>query len=281
MILDEPALDRREAFCRGLLDSAGALALDGFRRQEGRPVGMKGPQDYLTETDGAVEAHIRARLAEAFPEDGFLGEETGGAPGPALWVVDPIDGTANFARGIPHFCISIAFVANGEVQLGAIANPALGEVHFARRGHGAFRNGRPIRVASTTGIEATSFELGWSNREPLGRYITAQTALYRAGSNVRRAASGALGLAYVADGRSDGYAELHMNAWDCLAGLLLVREAGGVTGPFLSIGGLARGGPVLAATPAVAEVLSAATGISIAAGPDLLPAAGRTIARTA
>jgi myo-inositol-1(or 4)-monophosphatase len=281
MTLEDDGLDRREAFLRALMESAGALALDGFHRQAGRPAGMKGPQDYLTETDGAVEAHIRARVAAAFPEDTFLGEETGGIPGSRAWVVDPIDGTANFARSIPHFCVSIAFVAQGETRLGGIVNPALGEVFLARQGRGAFRNDAPIHVSPTKKISASSFELGWSNREPLGRYVAALTAIFEAGGNVRRSASGAMGLAYVADGRSDGYAELHMNSWDCLAGLLLVREAGGVTGPFLAAGGLERGAPVLAASPAVASVLAEATGIALLPGPDAMPPAARPILRSA
>lgn len=272
MTLDPEAIDRREAFLRDLLRGAARLALDGFVRQAGQPASMKGPQDYLTETDGRVEAHIRARIGEAFPEDGFLGEETGGLPGSQAWVVDPIDGTANFARSIPHFCISIAFVGNGEVQLGAIVNPVLDETHFARLGRGAQMNGKPMRVAATTDIAATSFEMGWSRRKSTADYIEAVHTLFRAGSNVRRGACGALGLAYVADGRSDGYAELHMNSWDCLAGLLMVREAGGATGPFLSLGGLTEGAPVLAAAPGVAGILSQATGIPLLSGPDRLPA---------
>ena len=102
---------------------------------------MKGPQDFLTETDAAVERHVKRAIAEAFPDDAFLGEETGGSAGRDTWVVDPIDGTANFARGVPHFCVSIAFVRDGATEIGAICNPALGELHFARRGAGATRNG--------------------------------------------------------------------------------------------------------------------------------------------
>lgn len=281
MTLDIEAIDRREAFLRDLAADAARLAATGFSRQTGQAVSMKGPQDYLTETDGQVEAHIRARIADAFPEDGFLGEESGGEPGAQAWVVDPIDGTANFARSIPHFCISIAFVANDEVQLGAIVNPVLDETYFARLGQGARMNGQPISVSATTEISATSFEMGWSNRRPLGQYITAVTDLFEAGSNVRRASCGALGLAYVADGRSDGYAELHMNSWDCLAGLLLVREAGGVTGPFLALGGLTAGAAVLAASPGVAGALSHATGIPILSGPDLLSHTEQPERRTA
>jgi myo-inositol-1(or 4)-monophosphatase len=281
MSIDEGAIDRREAFLHALVREAAELARAGFARQTGQAVSMKGPQDYLTETDGQVEDHLRARISKTFPEDGFLGEEGGGEPGGQAWVVDPIDGTANFARAIPHFCVAIAFIAKGEVQLGAIVNPVLDEVYFARLGRGAHRNGTPIRVAATTDITATSFEMGWSNRRPLARYIGALNALFEAGSNVRRGACGALGLAYVADGRSDGYAELHMNSWDCLAGLLLVREAGGVTGPFLSLGGLTAGAAVLAAAPGVAATLSEATGIPLLTGPDLLAAAEEEHRRTA
>jgi myo-inositol-1(or 4)-monophosphatase len=281
MSIDDGAIDRREAFLHDLVHEAADLARAGFARQTGQAISMKGPQDYLTETDGQVEDHLRARISDAFPEDGFLGEEGGGEPGRQAWVVDPIDGTANFARAIPHFCVAIAFIADGEVQLGAIVNPVLDEVYFARLGRGATLNGKPIHVSATTDITATSFEMGWSNRRPLSRYIGALNALYEAGSNVRRGACGALGLAYVADGRSDGYAELHMNSWDCLAGLLLVREAGGVTGPFLSLGGLTAGAAVLAAAPGGAATLSEATGIPLLAGPDLLAAAEEEHRRTA
>ncbi|MGU3574417.1 inositol monophosphatase family protein [Brucellaceae bacterium C25G] len=268
--LDHAAIDRRADFCIQLAQSAAALALEGFQRQQGQPFSMKGPQDFLTETDGNVERHIKERLQAVFPEDGFLGEETGGVPGDVAWVVDPIDGTANFARSIPHFCISIAFIADGEVQLGVIINPALDELYFARKGHGAFKNGQPIHVSPTSNIAATSFELGWSNRVPQEDYVRTLTELLNAGSNVRRGASGALALAYVADGRSDGYAELHMNSWDCLAGLLLVREAGGVTGPFLSLGGLMEGAPVMAVTPAVGSYLSRASHIPLLDGADIV-----------
>jgi len=281
MTIGDEALARREAFLAELVREAAELARAGFARQTGQSVSMKGPQDYLTETDGQVENHVRARIADVFPEDGFLGEEGGGEPGVQAWVVDPIDGTANFARAIPHFCVAIAFVANGELQLGAIVNPVLDELYLARRGRGASLNGKPIRVSATTDIAATSFEMGWSNRRPLARYISAVNALFEAGSNVRRGACGALGLAYVADGRSDGYAELHMNSWDCLAGLLLVHEAGGVTGPFLSLGGLTEGAPVLAAAPGVAKTLSDATGIPLLSGPDLLVSADEEHRRTA
>lgn len=260
----QDGLDARADFCRELARRAGAVALDGFARITPGAVRMKGPQDYLTETDAAVERLVREAIADAFPDDGFLGEETGGTIARDTWVVDPIDGTANFARGLPHFCISIAFVRDGATEIGAICNPVLDELHFARRGAGATRNDAPISVAPTRDLTTASVELGWSPRVPNARYLAAMSELLDLGMNVRRGASGALGLAFVADGRSDGYAEVHMNAWDCLAGLLLVEEAGGRAGPFLRHGSLADGGPVIAAAPGVADALAAATGLGFA-----------------
>ncbi|WP_442581625.1 inositol monophosphatase family protein [Mesorhizobium sp. ASY16-5R] len=257
-------LKARAGFLRDVALSAGRIAVAGFAKQSaGGSFKMKGPQDFLTETDAAVEQHIKAAIAKAFPADGFMGEETGGVAAPDVWVVDPIDGTANFARGIPHYCISIAFVSNGEIELGAIYNPSLDELHLARRGQGASRNGKAIRASSTSDFDMACVEFGWSNREPNERYLGVLQALLERGANVRRAASGALGLAYVADGRSDAYAELHMNAWDCLAGLLLVEEAGGVVGRFLREGSLADGGPVIASCRGIAARLQDATGLHI------------------
>lgn len=259
---DKPIVDRAE-LCLSLARSAGQIALDGFRRRTSEEIAMKGSQDFLTETDAAVEAHLKSRLAAALPEDDFLGEETGGAvSGRSVWVVDPIDGTANFARGIPHFCISIAYVRNGITEIGAIYAPATEELWFARRSAGATCNGQPIHVAGTRSFSSACLELGWSNRRPQRDYLEVMNRLLDHGANVRRGASGALGLAYVADGRSDGYGELHMNAWDCLAGLLLVEEAGGRVSA-MPEDGLSQGGPVLAAVPALASEISVATGIAL------------------
>lgn len=266
--LDPVALSTREVFLADLIREAGALARSAFAEASGPQVGMKGPQDFLTETDAAVEHLVRSRIKASFPEDGFLGEETGGVVADPVWVVDPIDGTANFARRIPHYCISIAYVAGDEIRLGAIYDPSHDELYAARQGRGAKRNGVPIRVAQTARADAACLELGWSNRLPNAAYLSALTAMLDAGANVRRAATGALGLAYVADGRSDGYAELHMHPWDCLAGLLLVEEAGGRIGGFLEANGLRQGGAVLASAPGLADLMSRATGIALRAVPD-------------
>ncbi|MBZ7925945.1 inositol monophosphatase [Ensifer adhaerens] len=255
----------RASLCRDVIRSAGALVLSGFKESSERGFSLKGPQDFLTETDAASEAHIRQAITTHFPGDAFLGEEGGGSIGDRVWVVDPVDGTANFARGIPHFCISITYVEGGSAEIGAIYNPAQDELYFCRRGAGATLNGKPISISSTVTFDAASVEMGWSRRVPDETYLQTMRLMLAKGANVRRGASGALALAYVADGRSDAYVELHMNSWDCLAGLLLVAEAGGVVCPFLEIGSLRDGGPVLASTPAIADGVSEASGIPILA----------------
>ena len=257
-------LDRREDFCREVARTAGELARANFDTRDAGEFDMKGPQDFLTQADVAVEGFLRQRIAEAFPDDGFMGEETGGDVAAATWVVDPIDGTANFARGIPHFCTSIAFVLAGKVELGAIYNAGFDELYLARRGRGATRNGKSITVANTSSLDTASVELGWSNRRPNKAYMEVMAGILECGANVRRCSSGALGLAYVADGRSDAYAELHMHPWDCLAGLLLVREAGGVVNSYVNEGGLSGGGAVFAAAPGIADAVSTVTGIASA-----------------
>lgn len=258
-------LTHKAQFCRRLIVSAGKQVMQAFGHA--RELARKGPQDYLTETDGLCEAFIRSQLQAVFPEDSFFGEESGGQATGNVWVVDPIDGTANFARNIPHFCIAIAYVSQGTVQLGAIYCPPTQELYFAQAGQGASLNGQPIHVSETRDVAGCSVELGWSTRMPRQTYLDTLTALLDQGFNVRRAGSGALGLAYVAAGRSDAYAEAHMNAWDCLAGLLLVKEAGGRVSPYLDSPDLPQGGAVLATSPALADIMSSCTGIRICA-PD-------------
>lgn len=244
----------RAAFLRDLIGQAGEIALRHFNS---RPAGftLKGPQDPVTEADTEVERFIRARIAETWPRDGFLGEETGRVDGDDLWVVDPIDGTDNFARGIPHFCIAIAFVSGGATRLGAILNPVTGDLYEAAAGGGATRNGTPIAVSRNPPKQA-AVELGWSTRVPRDKYLAVLNTLLDAGANVRRHGSGALALTWVAEGRTDAYAELHMNAWDALAGLLLVQEAGGVICEGADRAPqLFQGGPVFAANPALAPIM--------------------------
>jgi myo-inositol-1(or 4)-monophosphatase len=260
--IDAAGLAARYHAMVGIALAAGDLQRRYFADRSTLATSFKGPQDYLTAADGAVERQVVASLKAAFPGDGVLGEESGGSHDPAaLWVVDPIDGTANFANGIGHFCISIAFVAAGREEMGAIYDPVRGDMFLARAGGGATCNGRPMKTTTIGDPARAQVELGWSSRRPMAAYTAALEKLVAAGASFRRAGSGALGLAYVADGRSDGYAELHINAWDCLAGLLMVREAGGRTNDFLGMGGLAAGAPVLAAGPGLYADLGRLVGL--------------------
>ncbi|MGO3738236.1 MAG: inositol monophosphatase family protein [Marinomonas foliarum] len=263
--IKESELEKRETALHDITLSAGALALERYHARKPGDFTMKGQQDFLTEADALVEEHIRQAIHRLFPSDGLLGEETGGSvTNPSLWVVDPIDGTANFARGIDHFCISIAFVHNAETLLGAIYNPTTNEMYVARKGHYVSKNGQALRVSTITDTHSSSFELGWSTRVPQEIYLAIVSSLLASGTNIRRGASGALALAWVAEGRTDGYAESHMNAWDCLAGLLMVREAGGRTGVYPQTHEeIAHGGAILAVAPGVAEQFSNDTMISL------------------
>lgn len=263
MTLDDLAI--REKAIKDITRKAGKLALKHFKQRRPGDFTLKGQQDFLTEADALVEDYIRSAIFANFPDDGLLGEETGGTVDkPSLWVVDPIDGTANFARGIEHFCVSIAFVHCGKTQLGAIYNPANEEFYFTQRGHGAYKNGQAMKVSSIDDVKNASFELGWSNRITDQTFLDVTASLLRSGANIRRGASGALAIAWVAEGRTDGYAELHMNAWDCLAGLLMVEEAGGRVGRFPEHHqDIANGGPIIAVTPALADIFSKATTIAI------------------
>jgi myo-inositol-1(or 4)-monophosphatase len=240
---------------------AGQVMRTRFQSRRRGDFAFKGPQDFITEVDGEIERMVGDALHEAFPEDGLIGEEGASRPGARLWIVDPIDGTANFARGIAHFCISIAQVENGEVVVGVIYDPMRDELFAAARGEGATLNGAPMAVSGLADMRQSSVECGWSTRLPLADYLACVTRVTALGAGLYRCGSGALGMAYVAAGRTDGYCELHINAWDVLAGVLLVTEAGGTCSDFLAGEGLRKGNPILAATPALYPALAAASGI--------------------
>ncbi|MCA3598425.1 MAG: inositol monophosphatase [Methylobacterium sp.] len=262
---DNAMLAARYHAVHGMALKLGETALSYFGRTDALEISMKGFQDWLTIADGMVEREFRAMIAEAFPGDAVMGEEQGGGASERLWIIDPIDGTANFARGDRQWCISIGFVLNGRPELGLIHAPALGEMWLARRGGGATLNGQPIRAALTSDLRRSTVECGWSTRRPLEDYLGIVTRLYGAGSSVKRSASGALGVAHVANGRTDGYVETHINSWDVAAGLVIAAEAGCRTNAFCSGNWVTEGNPILVAAPGVAEAISAIAGMALAA----------------
>ncbi|MGI4952234.1 MAG: inositol monophosphatase family protein [Janthinobacterium lividum] len=221
---------------------------------------LKSRQDWLTEADGAVERFLSERLLAAFPDDGFQGEEDGATrTGRLRWVVDPIDGTSNFARGASRWCVSIGLMEGDAVRAGVLVAPALGETYAAVEGGGATLNGAPIHAAATDAIDRSIIEIGWSPRVDNADWQALSARVQGAGVMLRNGGSGAMGLAEVAAGRIDGYVERHINLWDCAAALAILAEAGARVSDFDR-----AGGPLLAASPGVFTALT-----TLAAGPDV------------
>jgi myo-inositol-1(or 4)-monophosphatase len=265
--MSQADISARSLAALGMAREAGELAMGYFLNRDRLAVSMKGAQDWLTAADGAVERHLRERIAAAFPGDAVLGEEMGASDGLAdaenLWIIDPIDGTANFARSHPHWCISIGFMRRGTPEIGVIHAPVMGETYAATRGAGTTRNGTKITVSEITAFNRSSIEVGWSSRRPAAEYQALVKAVMDEGAAAKRCGSGALGMAFVADGRSEGYLETHINSWDVAAGIVIVTEAGGVVNPFFLGEGLMKGNPILAAPPALAGRLAEISGIGL------------------
>ncbi|MBN2022472.1 MAG: inositol monophosphatase [Pirellulales bacterium] len=220
-----------EAACR-----AGAAVL---REMFGRvSVREKGPADLVTEADLASQEAIRRVVLDVFPDHGFLGEEAGGHVAGASadgfrWIVDPLDGTTNFAHGVPFFSVSVALEAQGHLHAAAVFNPIADEMFAAAAGQGARLNGRPIRTSGVAraaeALAAIGFPPGVNGETEDLRAFLAALPRFQA---LRRTGSAALNLAYVAAGRFDAAWSFAARSWDMAAGVLLVAEAGGVaTGP--------------------------------------------------
>lgn len=235
---------------------AGALARRHFQDLAGLRIEEKGVQDFVTQADREVEDLIRNRLAEAFPEDGFLGEEHGRSGGSeGTWVVDPIDGTANFLRGVPWFGVSIAYVRE-RAEIGVVLDVAQDDLYRAVRGEGAFRNGTRLRISPQTRLERSAFCTGFWTRGDPKDFVEAVGRAVDAHLDVRRLGAACLGLAYVAAGAFEGFWQVQIHSWDVAAGIVLVEEAGGWVSPFFESGGLQGPRPLLAAAPGVAEALA-------------------------
>ncbi len=217
----------------------------------------------VTAMDREVERFVRTAIATRYPDDAVIGEEEGGHGGERVWLIDPIDGTANYARGIPHYCVSIGYLERGVPTVGALHDPSHDWLYSAARGGGAWRNDARLAVSPCTDLAAATVECGWSTRRSTADYLALVARVMDAGCAIRRVGSGALGLADVAAGRTEAYCELHINAWDCAAGILLVREAGGCTNDFFAGEGLAAGNPLIATNQALCAKLAAVIGIPI------------------
>lgn len=251
-------IGQRFALAKEVIREAGALALDYFKRLDQLTIKSKGLQDMASEADLNTELLIKKRLAEAFASDAFLGEETGtadleGASG--VWVVDPIDGTQPFISGIRTWCVSIAYARGNEIEIGLVYDPCADELFAARRGEKATLNGKPIQPHPGQDFTAGITSVGYSNRVPPASVVSVMSRLLNAGGMFHRSGSGTLSICYVACGRLLGYVEGHMNSWDALAAIAIVRGAGGRTNDFLANDGLTKGNVIIAGPAALYDRL--------------------------
>lgn len=249
-------LESRRHTAERIAREAGKIALQHFKSLDQLEVEVKGRQDYVSQADREVEAAIRALLEEEFPGEGFLGEETGGEIAEPMWVVDPIDGTTNFLRGIPLWGISIAWVAGGKTQVGVIHEPALDAMTSATADGAATLNGRPLELRPCNGMSEAIVAVGYSERSGTEPFIRRFPKLLRAHAEFRRLGAATVGLLAVAKGQTDAFHQAHLSPWDVLAGLLIAERAGAVVKDFLAEDGLKKGNVCFAAHPSIASELA-------------------------
>ncbi|TRW50331.1 inositol-1-monophosphatase [Aliidiomarina halalkaliphila] len=239
--------------------AAGRVAMKSFQQPDQVEFAEKSLNDFVTNIDKACEQTIISTIQKSYPDHGFLAEESGEhqAQGDYLWVIDPIDGTTNYMRGIPHFCISIALMHKGITQHAVVYDPVREEMFTASRGAGAQLNGYRIRVSPRKDLEGTLLATGFpfKLKHLLPDYQKVFNKFFEQAADVRRAGSAALDLAYVASGRVDGYWEAGLQLWDTAAGELLVREAGGVVTDFGGGMNHQKSGNIVAASPRVLQTM--------------------------
>ncbi len=213
---------------------AGRILRDNYGKVQ--TIKFKGEVDIVTEVDEASERLIRSRIQENFPDHQILGEEGGatdsGSKSPYRWIIDPLDGTTNFAHGYPFFCVSIGLEVDGVSRLGVVYTPVFDEMFVAELGAGAFLNGARMTVSPTDALIRSLLSTGFNYDRDLVRQNLPHWEQFLFGTQaLRRDGSAALNLCFVAAGRFDGYWEIGLKPWDAAAGVLMVREAGGrVTG---------------------------------------------------
>ena len=245
-----------EIFIIKVLDESGKIALNYFRQI--RDLALKGDASPVTLADKDIENYIRSKIISNYPTHNIIGEEFENIKGEEdiTWYIDPIDGTTNFSRQIPHFCVSMACLHRGKLLHGVIINPITGEEFVATRGKGAQLNGKKIRVSSEERLEgALVASAGSYSDASFQGHAQIVQALVNAGANYREPGSAALELAAVAAGRLDGVWMHGLNLWDIAAGCLLIQEAGGLIGDFE--GGLDHlaSGNLVAANPKMFKTL--------------------------
>lgn len=223
--MTSPTLSDIEILARG----AGQILRAGYGKSH--QINLKGEIDLVTEIDRETEAYLLGVIQNRFPDHTIYSEESGFLPGQdsQVWYIDPLDGTVNYAHGVPIFSVSIAYAENGKVILGAVFDPMQNEFFSAEKGKGAWVNGKPIRVSNTKDLNSSLLVTGfpYDIRTNPNTNLDHYANLSLLSQGVRRLGSAAIDLAYVASGRLDGFWEISIHSWDIAAGALMVEEAGG------------------------------------------------------
>ena len=218
-------------------------------------IDRKQHNDFVTEVDKAAEETIIETLSEAYPNHGFLAEESGELLNNSdhIWIIDPLDGTTNFIHGFPQYAISIALSVNGVLQQAVIYDPNRDELFSASKGGGAYVDRRRLRVADQIKLENALIGTGFPYRQDqdMDQYLKIFADMTRQCAGLRRPGAASLDLAYVAAGRYDGFFESELKPWDMAAGALIITEAGGLVGNYRGEEGFLESGEIMAGNPRI------------------------------
>ena len=235
--------------------AAGNIIVRYMDRIDRLTIATKRSNDFVSEVDQQAEAAIIEVLKQAYPDHGILAEESGLQHEDAeyQWIIDPLDGTTNYLHGFPQFAVSIALKHKARLQVAVIYDPLSQELFTAARGEGAQMNEKRIRVSGHKGLNGALLSTGfpYTDQGYLDTYLETMKALMTPAAGIRRPGSAALDLAWLAAGRTDGFWEFNLNAWDIAAGALIVREAGGIVTDFYGQDSYLESGDIIAASPKV------------------------------
>ncbi|MFA9231824.1 MAG: hypothetical protein RIR95_346 [Pseudomonadota bacterium] len=237
---------------------AGKSLVKDFREVENLQVSAKGPGDFVSKADREAERIIKEELLGGRPTYGWLGEETGvteGADPTRRWIVDPLDGTTNYLHGMPHWAISIALEHKGEIVSGVVFDAAKDEMFYAEKGAGAWMNDRRLRVSGRRHLHEAVFATGvpFGAKKTMPAMVGDLARLMPACAGMRRWGAASLDLAYVAAGRFDGYWERELQPWDIAAGIVIVKEAGGLVSAIRDGDDILEKGAIICANDALFE----------------------------
>lgn len=239
--------------------AAGDIIVRHMDRLDRVKVSSKHNNDLVTEVDVKAEQAIIETIHKVYPTHGILAEESGLNQGEDdyTWIIDPLDGTANYVHGFPHFAVSIAVKYKNRIEHGVVYDPVRGECFSASRGKGAILNDRRIRVNQLANMNQALLGTGFPfrNKALAERYFSTFQALFGKCAGIRRAGAAALDLAYVAAGRLDGFWEFNLQPWDIAAGSLLIKEAGGLVGDFSGGESYMKTGNIVAGNPKIFKSL--------------------------